>query len=163
MYYPVETCFKRLRHTLEHVIAPEVDDEFALGQVYAVISLLNQLGGEVEMKREILLKDTQTGAPMLSRIIEVLKDRGVDVPADLAEASAAVDAGKDDPTPALGKKMDEALSNAIDIFYASREKMGQDAWSALDLEVRDYLLKTATRHVGLMKPPLLEKISRPKG
>lgn len=163
MYYPVETCIKRLCHTLEHVIAPEVDDVFALGQVFAVISLLNQLGGEVEMKREILLKNAQAGAPMLARIIEALQGGGVDAPAELIDASVEVNADKEDPTPARGKKMEQSLSRAINIFYASRERMGQEAWLALDVEIRDYLQKTATRHLGLMKPPLLDQISKPKG
>jgi hypothetical protein len=50
----------------------------------------------------------------------------------------------------------------LDHFHASKSQLGQAGATALDKKIRDYLLKVTTRDLGLMKPPMLEKISRSK-
>lgn len=161
MFMSTEVYLKRIFYTLEHVIAPEVESDFARGQVFAVISLLEQLGSQIEYKRDIIEKDMKTGAGILREVVSALKDAGAEPPSELAKYMDGLESGGP-VSLAARDRLEEMISLAIDFFHEKGSKLESQKASEVDGLVRDFITKTATRDLGLLKPPRIDQISRPK-
>ncbi len=162
MYYPIDIYFRRLMDSLEKVIAPRIEDEFTLGQVYAVIEMLEQIKGKVEYKRDLIREDVERGEEIMEKISQALSGAGAAVPPEIEEVEKEIREKGALPDLALRKKVEQAACKAIDAAHSAREDLGPEASAGLDSEIRRYLVKVSTRDLGLMKPPRLAKISRPK-
>jgi hypothetical protein len=161
MFMTIDVYLKRIYHTLEHVIAPEVEDDFARGQVFAVINLLEQLAQKVEYKRDLISQEIEQGSRILKSIAEALEEARVGIPDELesfmkeVEKSEAINLS-------MRNKLEEKLSLAMRLFNDNKGKLDKDKSKEVDKELRDYITKIATRDLGLMKPPAIDKISRPE-
>jgi hypothetical protein len=162
MWMKPEAYLKRLQNALEQVVAPEIEDDAVRGQLYAVVDLLNQLGNKIEYRRDLIAVEVKAGAAMLKRLLSAMEGAGVGSPPEGAELCQALEAGAREVDLKLQREVEEALCRGIDHFYAQKHRMGQELAASLDRELREYMLKTATREMGLVKPPQLERISRSK-
>jgi hypothetical protein len=162
MWMKPDAYLRRLQNTLEQVVAPEIEDDAVRGQLYAVSDLLNQLGGKIEYNRDLIAVEVREAAKMLARVLAVMEGQGVSSPEELAKINAELSAGARPIELKLQAEAEEAVCRAIDHFHANRNKMLSGTVSALDKELRDYMLKAATREIALVKPPQMEKISRSK-
>jgi hypothetical protein len=161
MFMTVDLYLKRIYHTLEHVIAPEVDDDFARGQVFAVINLLEQLGQKVEYKQDLIAQEIEQGSKILSIMVAAVQDAGADIPEKITSFMKELESG----SPAgLSKRnrLEEMLCLAIDLLHENKGLLEPERYAEVDRQVRDYITKLTTRDLGLMKPPAVDKISRPK-
>jgi hypothetical protein len=162
MWMKPEAYLKRLQNTLEQVVAPEIEDDAVRGQLYAVVDLLNQLGGKIEYKRDLIAAEINAGQTMLSRLLGEMERAGVASPEALSGFAAELSRGERPFGLNLQQEIEENLCRALDHFHASKNKLGPELTARLDRELRDYMLKTATREMGQLKPPQLERISRSK-
>ncbi len=160
MFMSTDVFLKRIFYTLEHVIAPEVDDDFARGQVFAVISLLEQLASHVEFKRDLIEKDIRMGVKVLEGVLEALGEAGVEPPEELAEYMEGLDSM---PVNLRARdRMEEMISLAVELLHDNASRLDAARAGELDRMVRDYITKIATRDLGLLKPPRIDQISRPQ-
>jgi len=162
MWMKPEAYLRRLQTTLEQVVAPEIEDDAVRGQLYAVVDLLNQLGGKIEYKRDLIAVEVAAGRAMLERVLAEMERAGADSPAELSAFVRELGAGTRPVELKLQREVEEKLCRAIDHFHAHKDKLGPELALRLDRELRDYMLKAATREMGQVKPPQLERISRSK-
>lgn len=156
MFVTLDLYLKRIIHSLEKVVAPEIESDQLRGQIYAAANLLQQLSGTAEFKPELRDDEARKNLVLLDQLIPRLKAAAGPLPEPLA--AALTDARADQPS-AL-EKTDEALCRAIEWFFATRRSLPPATAAELDALIRDHLTKSATRDIGLIKPPNIEKISR---
>ena len=157
-----DAYLKRLTHALEFIIAPEIESDAARGQVFAVIDLLNQLMGRIEYKPDLIASDVAANSEMIKSIVQGLEGAGVAVPEEISAFLKEVESTEGPKNLSQRARSEEILCRAIVLLHEHRGKMDAAAGQELDRALREQILKVATRDLGLMKPPLLEKISRPK-
>ena len=88
---PFPSIVDRLNHTLENVIAPEIDSPIVRGQLFAVVEILNQIQGRFDYRHDFMIQDIQVGGQMLATVIEALNKAGVAVPEAISGAAEEVD------------------------------------------------------------------------
>jgi len=162
MWMNPDLYLKRLAAALENVVAPEIDDDFARGQLYAVSELINQLTGKLEYKRDLVGEDIKAGHEALVGLLADLEDVGAPRPGGIV---AAIEEMGKDPKPIGVERrgqVEALLCDAIDHFHDHKQEIGAEAAAKLDKELRDLLTRQATKELGRMKPPQFEKISRSK-
>jgi len=160
MFMSTNLYLSRLNEALENVIAPEVESDEARGQVFAVISLIEQFMGRIEYKHDFIEQEIGSGVNVLKRVIEAAGEAGLDTPAEIGEFLQKLDDGKAGSGLALCDKVDEMACMAIDFLHDNRQKVG--SYKEVDKMIRDHIFKMSGRDMGLMKPPMIEKISRPE-
>jgi hypothetical protein len=161
MYVSTDVYIKRINHTLEKVVAPEVESDHARGQVFAVINLLEQLASMIEYKRELFAQELMMGKQALDEIAGALSGAGVELPEDIQSFIAEFDSKADADLAACGR-MDKMISAGIELLRERKDKMDGENADRVDKKVRGYITKLATRDLGLLKPPAIDKISRPE-
>lgn len=161
MWMNTEAYIKRLIAALEQVVAPEIESDAVRGQLYAVVDLLNQLSGKIEYQPGIIAQDIEDARAILKAVIEAALAAGVETPPELAGLQKEIEDDKASFGLPLKFRMEEAVCAAIDLLHDNGEKLGPEA-AAIDKKMREYLVKVTTRGLGLMKPPMLDRISRSK-
>lgn len=162
MFISTNVYFRRIMDALENVIAPEVESDHVRGQVFAVVDLINQISDRVEYKHDHIEDDIKQGSKMIMQIAEALSEAGGQTPEEIEAFLKAFDEGSAGRGLALRKKVEETLCAAIDYFHENKNKMESNAAEKLDSDIRQHIFKNAGRDLGLMKPPMIEKISRPQ-
>jgi hypothetical protein len=153
-----DAYFKRLQLALDQVVAPEIEDDHVRGQLYAVSELLAQLAGKLEFKQELIAVEIAETDKTLRELTDGLRAAGVAIPPELIASDAPVRKFDLD----LLQGAEARLCAAMDLFHEHRNRLDPATAGRLDQALRQYLTKTATREMGLMKPPQLDKISRSK-
>jgi hypothetical protein len=161
MFMSTDVYLKRIFHTLEHVIAPEVESDYARGQVFAVISLLEQLAQKIEYRQDLIAQEIKMGSRILKSITSALDQAGAEVPEEFGSFLNEPDSGRV-ISLAVRNKLEEMLCLAIDLLHDNKGRIEQEQAMELDNQIRDYITKITTRDLGLMKPPAIEKMSRPQ-
>ena len=82
MFMSTDVYLKRIMHTLEQVVAPEVEDDYARGQVYAAIDLLHQLMDKVNYKNELIRQEIEMGSEAIRQVVRAM-EAVADPPDDL--------------------------------------------------------------------------------
>jgi len=162
MFMATDAYLKRLTHALEFIIAPEIESDAARGQVFAVIDLLNQLMGRIEYKPDLIASDVAANSEMIKRIVQGLEGAAAAVPEEISAFLKEVESVPGPKNLGQRARSEEILCRAIVLLHEHRQKLGAASGQELDRALREHILKVATRDLGLMKPPLLEKISRSK-
>jgi len=160
MFVSTDVYLKRLTNTLEKLIAPEIEDDFARGQVFAVIDLINQLSGRIEYKRDMIEQDITGGVGMIKKILEAVKNGGGGEDTGLEEFVRSVESGEQAVGLPLRAATEEKVCEAIAYLHENKAKMDPAGYAAIDQELRDFITKTTIRDLGMSRPPLIEKISR---
>ncbi|HUT56091.1 MAG TPA: hypothetical protein VM658_22055 [bacterium] len=155
-----DAYLRRLMQTLEKVVAPEIESDQVRGQLYAVVDLINQLSAKIEYKPGIIGQDIKDGREIMKTLLSAMESAGIETPAELSAFFSELESAA--PALPLKFKTEEMVCATLDHFHARKDKLGQAGAAALDKKIREYLLKITTRDLGLMKPPMLEKISRSK-
>lgn len=160
MWMSTDAYLRRLMQTLEKVVAPEIESDQVRGQLYAVVDLINQLSSKIEYKPGIVGQDVKDGGEIMKTLLDAMQSAGIPTPPELSAFLSELESAA--PALPLKFKTEEMVCSALDHFHAHKHELGQAGTAALDQKIRDYLLKVTTRDIGLMKPPMLEKISRSK-
>jgi hypothetical protein len=158
MWMKPDAYFKRLQLALDQVVAPEIEDDYVRGQLYAVTELLAQLGGKLEFKRDLAAVEITEAEKARNALLDGLRANEIEVPPELTALNFS---GRPADLDLL-REVEAALCAAIDLFSESKTRLDPSTAARLDQSLREYLTKTATRDMGLLKPPQLDKISRSK-
>jgi hypothetical protein len=143
-------------HTLQERVLPELASRFARGQLYAVLDVLRNLRDLVEEKSSILVEEANAAAAAMSRAVAALGEGGEAARAAAAEIEAAAAAAPVAPPLARRTALNQVFVLALERTDALDDAVAQAARSALG----GHLAAQAVRDVMLLKPSMLEEISR---
>lgn len=162
MFISPGVYFKRLTDALENVVAPEIESDYVRGQVFAVVDLIRQLIDRIEYKQELITQEIQITSDSVKKMLEALEQAGCDVPDELRLFTTSLEGGSIGKGLALRNKTDEIFCKALELFHQNLDKMPPETAKEVDKAIRDNIMKVVGRDLGLMKPPMIEKISRSK-
>jgi hypothetical protein len=158
MFTSTQEYLQRITHSLEHVIAPQIESDYLRGQLLAAVFLLDQLTDRVDYRVDLLTQEVEGSCEMIRRIVEALDERGGEVPGDLRAFASEIDQGNRGTDLAFRRRCDETLCSAIDAFFASRDKFDPASARTVDGLVLGHLAQIAARDLGMYKPSTSEKL-----
>ena len=158
MFVPIDDYLSRIYDTLENVIAPDIESDFARGQVFAIIALLSSLSKKIEYKRELILGEIHAGTDIISAIIKVLKGSGIEAPAEVLSFMDEFRRNGPAADTEYVNRVNGIFRAVLDCFYANRGKIRKDVLALIDKQIRDYVHDISLRDVGFMGTTSLDKI-----
>jgi hypothetical protein len=147
---PVETLIDGVLRTLREAVLPAVQGRFARGQLFAVIDVLQNLRDRVEPKAALDEAEACSAREALERVLDAI---GPAVGAPLARALA--DASASPPAART-----TALRAAIADAFALLDGLPDEAAARARQSLATHLAAQAMRDVAMLKPSLLEEISK---
>ena len=157
---PFPSIVDRLNHTLENVIAPEIESPIVRGQVFAVVEILNQIQGRFDYRHDFMIQDIQVGRQMLATLTEALEKAGVETSEAISSAAEEVDlvAMSVEQLRATRGRVEEAVSAALDVLDAHRS--GIPRAEEVEKAVLGQLGQNIIRDMMLYRPQRFDKISQ---
>ena len=150
MQLTVETLLDGVMRTLREAVLPAVGERFARGQLFAVLDVLQNLRDRVEPKAELAEVEAASATAALERAAQALP--APDGP-ELARALAEIPVG---PPAARAAALRAILVRAYEMLDGLPDERGAAARSAL----AEHLAAQTMRDVAVLKPSLLEEISK---
>ena len=163
MFLSTEEYLLRVTHTLEHVVAPLIESDFARGQLLAAVYLLDQLTDRIDYRAEIVEQEIETTRETTRKIVDVIEEKGGQVSDDLR--AFVREAGGEDCTRDLAfrNRCEEMLSAAIDSFFANRERFDPASAHATESLILGHLTQIGSRDMGMYKPSTSQKLLDARG
>jgi hypothetical protein len=158
MFTSTQEYLQRITHSLEHVIAPQIESDYLRGQLLAAVFLLDQLTDRVDYKADLLAQEIEGSCETIRGIVEALDEREGEVPADLRAFASEIDQGGRGADLAFRSRCDQMLCSAIDSFFASRDNFDPASAHAVDGLILGHLAQIAGRDLGMYKPSTSEKL-----
>jgi hypothetical protein len=146
----VETLLDGVMRTLREAVLPAVTGRFARGQLFAVLDVLQNLRDRVEWKAAFDEAEASSAGDSLRRMVELV---GADAAAPVVRALAAAPSG---PPAARAAALRAALADAFAVLDGLPDTTAAPARAAL----AEHLAAQAMRDVAMLKPSLLEEISK---
>jgi hypothetical protein len=162
MFISTDLYLKRIMHTLEQVVAPEIESDNVRGQVFAIIDLIKQFTDRIEYKQSLITQEIDIGHQLIKRILNTIEPAGCPAPEELRAFLKELDEGAAARNIPLRNRVDEMFCVALNLFHDNSNKLDAAAAKELDAAIREGIMKIAGRDLGLLKPPMIEKISRSK-
>lgn len=122
---PFTRIIEGLNHTLENVVAPEVDSTIARGQLFAVTEILRQISGRFDYKHDHTVQDIQVSQQMLATLTDALRAASIEIPDDFQAGTEAVDATamSAEQLRAQRDQLEQTVSVALDLLNTHRSKI----------------------------------------
>jgi hypothetical protein len=158
MFTSAQEYLQKITHTLEHVIAPQIESDYLRGQLLAAVFLLDQLMDRVDYRVDLLAQEIEGSCETILRIVEALDEGGGEVPTDLRAFVSEIGEGERGGDLAFRNRCDQMLCSAIDSFFASRDKLDPVSARTVDGAILGHLTQIAGRDMGLYKPSTSEKL-----
>jgi hypothetical protein len=149
MQLAIEALLDGAMRTLRDAVLPAVQGRFARGQLFAVLDVLQNLRDRVESKTALDEAEASSAGDALGRVVDALGDAG----APLARALAVVPAS---PPSARAAALREAIGKA----FALLDDVPDDVAAAARRALAEHLAAQTMRDVALLKPSLLQEISK---
>ncbi len=150
MQLTVETLLDGVMRTLREAVLPGVGGRFARGQLFAVLDVLQNLRDRVEPKAELAEAEAASAAAALERAAQALPARyRTELIRAVAEAPAA-------PAGARAAVLRAIVTRAYEMLAHLPDDEAAPARAALG----EHLAAQAMRDVAVLKPSLLEEISK---
>jgi len=146
----VETLLDGVMRTLREAVLPAVEGRFARGQLFAVLDVLQNLRDRVEWKAAFDEAEASSAGDALRSMVDLV---GTEAAAPVARALAAAPAG---PPAARAAALRAALADAFAVLDGLPDATAAPARAALAA----HLAAQAMRDVAMLKPSLLEEISK---
>lgn len=162
MFISPAVYFKRLTDALENVVAPEIESDYVRGQVFAIVDLIRQLVDRIEYKQELIAQEIQITSDSIKRMIKALTEANCAIPEEIKQFISSLEDGSAGKSLAVRNKTDEMFCKALELFHGNLGKIPPETAKEVDKAIRDNILKVVGRDLGLLKPPMIEKISRSK-
>jgi hypothetical protein len=162
MFISTEEYIKRISYALEHVVLPDVESEFARGQLIAAIFLLDQLIDRVDYKAELVTQEIDLSYDTIKKIIEGVAEKAGDAPDELKaflEELEKEDCGKD---LKLRDQANEMLCKAIDLFFAHRKKMDPVVAHEINGVILEHFSMVSSRDLNMMKTSTGDRLVQSK-
>jgi hypothetical protein len=160
MFIPTEDYLQRISHALEHVIAPQIESDFARGQLLAAVFLLDQLTDRVDYKADLIRQEITWSSETIKSIVEALQERHAEVPAALMAFHEDLNRGASGQDLAFRNRCDDMLCSAIDAYYAHRDRFDPASAHGIEERILAHLSQIAFRDLGMLKPSTSEKLLR---
>ena len=160
----MDTPFTRivdgLNHTLENVIAPEIESTIVRGQLFAVVEILNQIQGRFEYRHDLMVQDIQVGKQMLATLIEAFEKAGVETPEAISTATQEIDllGMSGDHLREVRRRVEAAVSAALDLLDANRSGISEA--EGVEKAVLGQLGQNILRDMMLFRRQRFDKISQ---
>jgi hypothetical protein len=154
MRIPIETLIDGVVRTLLESVLPELKSRTVRGQLFAAVDVLCNVRDRVEVKPSLLEAEADSAQQALERAAAQLRSGGADDVAASLEARLAElpDEGLTSRVEALRA----ALVEALELVDRAPEAAAESARAALG----EHLAAQAVREVSVLKPSMLEQISR---
>jgi hypothetical protein len=150
MQLAVETLLDGVMRTLRDAVLPAVAGRFARGQLFAVLDVLQNLRDRIEPKAALAEAEAASAEAALRRAAQLVGgDAGTVV-------VRALDAAPEAPPAARAAALRAALVEAFDVLDGLPDGVAAPARAAL----AEHLAAQAMRDVALLKPSLLQEISK---
>lgn len=160
MFVSINDYLSRICNTLEHVVAPDVESDFARSQVFAITALLGSLGRKIEYKQDLIAEEINAGLEIIKTIADVLKDAGLDAPDEVLSFMAESKESNLKLDTKSIEKVNENFRCILDFIYASKGKIESATFNEVDAKVRQYVHDISLRDVGFMAAMSFDKILR---
>ncbi len=162
MFISTNDYLKRITHSLEHVVVPEIESDFARGQVLAAVFLLDQLMDRIDYKTDLIEKEVEPCCALIKKITDTIKETTGNTSDDLV--SFIEDIEKNDPGKDIKfrDKSNEMLCSAIDLFFENRLKMDPDITTELNNQILEFFGKINARDFSLFKMSTSGKLIQTK-
>ncbi len=156
MRIPPEELLDGCVETLRSLVLPAVASRYARGQLFAVLDVLRNLRDQVEEKSSLLEAEADSAGAALARAEHALRAGSAAAGAAAEEIAARISQAPAAPAAARRAALDAALVLALERADALAEPAAEAARAALGA----HLAAQAVRDIALLKPSLLEEISR---
>jgi len=157
---PFASIAERINHTLENVIAPEIESPIVRGQLFAIVEILNQIQGRFDYRHDFMVQDIQVGGQMLATLIEAFEKAGVETPEAISSETREVDLSgmSGDQLREVRSRMEAAVSAALDLLDANRSGIEQP--EQVEKAVLGQLGQNILRDMMLFQRQRFDKISQ---
>lgn len=149
MQLAIEALLDGVMQTLRDAVLPAVQERFARGQLFAVLDVLQNLRDRVEPKVALDEAEAASAHGALARALDALGSAGD----SLAGALAAVPAA---PPAARATALRAVMGRA----FALLDDLPEDLAAPARRVLAEHLAVQAMRDVAMLKPSLLEEISK---
>ena len=150
MQLTVAMLLDGVMRTLREAVLPAVGERFARGQLFAVLDVLQNLRDRVEPKAELAEVEAASATAALERAAQALP------PPDGPELTRALTDAPAGPPVARAAAQRAIMVRAYELLDALPDERGAAARSAL----AEHLAAQTMRDVAVLKPSLLEEISK---
>ena len=122
---PFTRIIEGLNHTLENVIAPEIESTIVRGQLFAIVEILGQISGRFDHKHELTVQDIQVSQQMLKTLTEALSAASIEFPAEFLACAETIDATalSGEQLRAQRDHLEKTVSAALDLLDAHRSEI----------------------------------------
>jgi len=152
MFVSINTYFERIHHTLEHVVAPEIESDYARGQVSAVIGLLGELSKKIEFRIDLIHEEINMNIKILVKIIKILKDNKIPVPDNSESFIREIKCNGQYNNLQYIDKANDIFHKTIDLFNTNRDKVEPALFEKMDELIREHITKISMRDLGFLNP-----------
>ncbi len=157
---PFTRIVEGLNHTLENVIAPEIESTIVRGQLFAVVEFLNQIQGRFDYRHDLMVQEIQVGKQMLATLIEAFEEAGDETPGEISTATEEVDllGMSGEQLREARNRVEAAVSAALDLLDAHRSGIAQA--QKVEKTVLGQLGQNILRNMMLFRRQRFDKISQ---
>lgn len=142
--------------TVRAEIIPRLDDEFARGQAYGVVDILNNLKPRIDWLATPLADEVREQRELLAALAAQFGDRPA-FPAADAQAEAGVTARDIEQ---LRNRLDERICDTIDWLGRQRASLAADEVQGAEARIKSHLQRQLKRELSLTPKPLFGEISK---
>lgn len=142
--------------SLTQDVIPHVQDDYARGQVFAVISILKTLGMRSDWSPEIYLAQIRLQQQAISRVSSMLSRYGVDFASGKDERDEAYDVGE------LMARVESGNQQIISILrwlHGNKDRLPQDDLSSVQTTLEEAMKALNELEWRLVAPQTLAQIS----
>lgn len=166
MQLSVDRLLEGMIHTLEQVVLPDVSSSYVRGQVFAVIDILNNLTGRLEVRSDLLEKDIQEVKEVLENVkrslsaAEQLK-QNESIRTLLSSIDEALNKESADvPLVEQRKALNALLDDIMVALDGCKEHMDEDKRLEAVESIRTHLRNWIFRELLALKPSMIRKMSK---
>lgn len=144
--------------TVRAEIIPRLDDEFARGQAYGVVDILNNLKPRIDWLVTPLADEVREQQALLGELAAAFAgEQGFPLPTTAAQLEAGATASA---IEALRNRQDEQICAAIDWLGQRRGNYSQEKMFSVEAQIKSHLQRQLKRELSLTPKPLFGEISK---
>ena len=162
MFTPIENYLERIFATLENVVAPEIESDYARVQLFAAIGLLQSLGKKIEYRQDLIEERMGRYSEVMSRVFKAVEKSGGEPSPELRDFSRELETRGPGREVSDLNRLKEQFSRIIDFFFAHRQKLHPEEARNLDQDIREVLTEVCTGDLSFIASDNIDKARKAK-